>query len=168
MDLSTAQLVPGIIALIVGIIVAIYARGFILRSRLKGSIVVYDNLKLVTAHGSYQGAMYYLISIVTAVLGPLSYKLISLTVTTYIFMNIIAALFFVAFYPYYAPMTSYASIDVIEKEGTKFCIVGKVMIRKFKVITISENPNFEIIVASGRKRLKFEVASKSSSQMSAL
>ena len=168
MDLSTAQLVPGIIALIVCIIVAIYTRGFILRSRLKGSIAVYKNLKLVTTQGSYQGAMYYLISIVTAVLGPLSYKLISLTVTTYIFMNIIAALFFVASYPYYAPITSYASIDVIEKEGTKFCIVGKVMIRKFKVITISENPNFEIIVASGHKRLRFEVASKSSSQKSAL
>jgi len=140
--------------------VAVYARAFILRAGMKGSNVLYDNLKLVTAQGSYQGAMYYLISIVTAVLGPLSYRLISLTVTTYILMNIIAALFFVAVYPYYAPITSYASIEVIEK-GARFALLAKLCSGNSKVISVSENPNFEIIVESGRKRLKFEVATRS-------
>jgi hypothetical protein len=158
------DLVLGIIALFVAMVAALYARGLILRARISNSNFVYKNLKVLTSEGSNPGLMVYLISILTAIIGPFSYRLYPLNDLTYVIANIIAAIFFTVLYPPYSPVTGFATIDVVEREGVKYCIVGKVMNRKFRVLTINQRPEFEIVAESGRHRLVFEVTNQSSSQ----
>lgn len=154
----------GIIALFVALFMGFLARTLILTSRKKKSNFLYKDLRVVTSEGTNPGLMVYLISIATAIIGPFSYRLYPLNDLSYIIANVIAALFFVVVYPPYAPVTGFATIDVVEKDGVKFCIVGKVMNRKYKVQSISERPRFEVVVEFRRNRLIFEVTNQLSSQ----
>ncbi len=159
-------MIYGILALFIAIIVFIALRGYILKSRKGGSNIVYRDLRVITSEGSNPGVMVYAISILTAIIGPFSYRLYPLNDFWYVVMNVVAALFFVLLYPQYAPVTGFATVDVIESSGTRYCIVGKVMNRRFKVVTVTERPKFEIIAETRRgRRLVFEVTDRSSSQM---
>ncbi len=159
-------MIYGILALFVSMIAFIVLRGYALRSKKTGSNFVYRDLRVITSEGSNPGVMVYAISILTAIIGPFSYRLYPLNDLGYVVMNVVAALFFVLIYPQYAPVTGFATVDVIEVSGTRYCIVGKVMNRRFKVATITERPKFEIIAETGRgRRLIFEVTDRSSSPM---
>lgn len=147
----------GIIVLLGAIAGGVYIRGKVIRAMRRNSKVIYRDLKLYTSLGGNLGTMVYVISILTVVIGPFSYELISLNTYTYILMNIIAGVFFSLTYPPFAPITGFATIDVVEIKGKRYCIVGKVMNRKFKVVTINEDQKFEITVESRRQRLIFDV-----------
>ncbi len=151
------DLIPGIVSLLVGIAVSLYVRGLVIRSRLNGSNFLYRNKKVINAEGSSPGVMVYLISIITAIIGPFSYRLVPVNDFTYVIANIVAAVFFALSYPPFAPVTGFATLDVLEKGPTKYCVVGRVLNRRYRVMAITERPKFEIVAMAGRKRLVFEV-----------
>ncbi len=158
------DLILGLVALFAVMFVAIYARGLILQSMRKNSKVIYKDLKVYSSAGSNPGIMVYVTSIVTVIIGPVSYRLYPLNDLQYVIMNCAAALLFALTYPPFSPVTGFATIDVIETRGIRYCIVGKVMNRKFKLISIKEEPSFEIVAETRRHRLIFEVRNEHSSR----
>ena len=157
--------VLGIITLLLVIAIGIYTRSFVLRSRSKSYKFIYRDLKMSSSLGGNPGVMVYVISIAAVVIGPFSYELLPLNDLTYVLMNVLAGIFFSIFYPPFAPITGFATIDVVELKGIKYCIVGKVMNRRYKVISISEDQKFEITAQSRRQRLIFEITSQPSYPM---
>jgi hypothetical protein len=156
--------VLGIIFLFLVIAAVIYFRSFVLSSRRRNYKTIYKDLRVHSSLGGNPGVMVYVISIATVIIGPFSYELIPLNDVTYVLMNVLAGVFFSLFYPPFAPITGFATIDVIEIKGTKYCIVGRVMNRKYKVISIIEDQKFEITAESRRQRLIFEVTNRPSDQ----
>ncbi|MGC8562606.1 MAG: hypothetical protein ACP5UZ_03160 [Thermoplasmata archaeon] len=151
------DVVLGLVTLFTAMVIAIYVRGAALRSGRRNSTLIYKDLRVITSEGSTPGIMMYLISILTVFIGPFSYKFYPMNNVIYVAMNIIAAIFFALLYPPFAPVTGFSTIDIIEREGVKSCIVGRVMNRKFNVVSISQKPNFEIVAQSRRHRLVFRV-----------
>ena len=158
------DLILGLGTLFVVMAVALYGRGMVLRSRIRNATFIYRDLRVLTSEGSTPGIMMYLVSILTVFIGPFSYKFYPINTVTYVAMNIIAAIFFAVLYPPFAPVTGFSTIDVIDNGGTRLCIVGKILNRKFQVVSISEKPNFEIVAHSRRHRLVFRVTNPLPSQ----
>ncbi len=158
------DLILGLVALFAVMFIAIYARGLVLRSMRKNSKVIYKDLRVYSSAGSNPGIMVYVTSIVTVIIGPLSYRLYPLNALQYVIMNCAAAVLFALSYPPFSPVTGFATIDVIETRGIRYCIVGRVMNRKFKLLSINEGPSFEIVAETKRQRLVFEVRNEHSSQ----
>lgn len=158
------DLVLGIVALAAAIIITLYARGAVISSGMKKLKVTYKGLKVVSVEGMSPGIMTYLVSIITAMVGPFSFRFYPMNDLTYMLMNAIAGVFFALAYPYFSPVTSFSIIDVVEKKGEKFCVAGRVMKRKFRVLNITEKPKFEIMAELGKHRCVFEVTNPSSSQ----
>lgn len=161
---ENVDLILGLGTLFVVMAVSLYGRGMVLRSRRSSSTLIYSDLRVITSEGSTPGIMLYLISILTVFIGPFSYKFYPINTVTYVVMNIIAAIFFAFLYPPFAPVTGFSTIDIIETGGVKLCIVGKLLNRKFQVVSISQKPNFEIVAQSRRHRLVFRVTGPLPSQ----
>jgi hypothetical protein len=102
--------------------------------------------------------MIFVISILTVIIGPASFKIVSMNTSTYVILNAIAAAFFILLYPSFSPVSGFSTIDVFEKDGNRYCRVGKVMSRNFRVVNISEEKEMEIVATRWRARCYFRVA----------
>jgi hypothetical protein len=158
------DVIGGVVSLIAVIIVSFFARSFIVSSMVRRNRMIYKNLKVVSDGNTSPGVMVYVISIITAIIGPFSFRIYPVNTQTYIVLNAVAAVIFVAFYPRFAPITGFATVDVIDKNGKMFCVVGKIMNRTFRVAGLSERPKFEIVIENGRNKITLEVTSPSASQ----
>ncbi|MEM0127705.1 MAG: hypothetical protein QXU18_12970 [Thermoplasmatales archaeon] len=144
------DLIPGIVALIVSIFLVLLLRGTLLRRLRKSYRQLYRDLPISSVSGLNPGLMAYLISIITAIIGPFSFRLYNLTLLDYIFFNAVAGAFFSLTYPYFSPVTSYSKLDIVEKNGKTYCIAGKVLGRRLTVISIKKDLTIEIDVRCGR------------------
>lgn len=154
----------GVISIVVTISVSFVLRKFILSSVYRNDKVLYKDLTVQNYDGLYSGAMVYIVSIATAVIGPFSFRLYPMNNFLYILMNAIAGIFFVALYPPFSAVTIFSNLTVLERNGKKFCIVGKIMNRKFRVDAVNEQPKFEVLAEYRGRRCVFQVTSKKSSR----
>ncbi|MEL9914423.1 MAG: hypothetical protein QXY77_00765 [Thermoplasmatales archaeon] len=144
------DLIPGIAALIISILLVLLLRGAILRKLRNSYRQLYKDLPISSVNGLNPGLMTYLISIITAIIGPFSFRLYNLTLLDYIFLNVLAGVFFSLTYPYFSPITSFSKLDIIEKNGKTFCVAGKILNRRLTVISIKKDLSMEIDVKCGR------------------
>jgi hypothetical protein len=119
---------------------------------------IYRDLYIISYEGCYSGPMIFVISILTVIIGPASFKIVSMNTSTYVILNAIAAAFFILLYPSFSPVSGFSTIDVFEKDGNRYCRVGKVMSRNFRVVNISEEKEMEIVATRWRARCYFRVA----------
>jgi hypothetical protein len=153
------DVIVGIVSLLVVLVVSFFARSFIVSFMVRRNRIIYKNLKVVNDSGPGPGIMVYAISIITAIIGPFSFRIYPVNEMTYAILNAIAAVIFVAFYPRFAPITGFATVDVIDKDGKMFCVVGKVLNRTFTVVGFREEPKFEIVIKKGKDEITLEVMS---------
>ncbi|MGC8645169.1 MAG: hypothetical protein ACP5UO_02730 [Thermoplasmata archaeon] len=144
------DIIPGIVALALSILATLAIRALIIRAMWKGSRVVLRDLKISSVDGLNPGIMTYLISIITIILGPFSFRVYNVTSFSYLILNVAAGVFFSITYPYFSPVTSFSTVDLYEKKGRKFCIAGKVINRKLEVISVKEEITVELNVRCGR------------------
>ncbi|MEM3313342.1 MAG: hypothetical protein QXT48_03100, partial [Thermoplasmatales archaeon] len=78
------DLIPGIAALIISILLVLLLRGAILRKLRNSYRQLYKDLPISSVNGLNPGLMTYLISIITAIIGPFSFRLYHLTLLDYI------------------------------------------------------------------------------------
>ncbi|MEM0141130.1 MAG: hypothetical protein QXN66_03725 [Thermoplasmatales archaeon] len=141
---------PGITALVVSIITVLFLRALILRRYRRSYKKIYRNMPVSSVEGLTPGIMTYLISIITAIIGPFSFRLYPLTPFSYVILNLVAGIFFSLTYPYFSPVTTFSTVDVLENKGKTICIAGKLMGKKLEVVSIKKDLNLEIDVHCGR------------------
>lgn len=99
----------------------------------------------------------FIISILAIVIGPASFKIVALSNPAYIILNVVAAIFFSILYPPFSPISGYSTIDVFERKGNKYCLVGNVMGRKFRLESVRGEKEIELIATRWRTRCLFKV-----------
>ncbi len=136
--------VEGITLFAITTSVVYYARYIWNKKMLSTKEVLYRNLPIHTVEGSYTGPMYYLVSIIVLVLGPLSYSVYPVTLTQYLVLNFIAGFIFVYGYSPFAPITGFATLTVYRQQGKTMCLVGNLLGRKYEVLTILKEDGLKV------------------------
>ncbi len=154
----------GVAVFALGIAGFLFLRYYLLLKLRDDTTPIYRDLVISSIEGCNQGPLIYLISIITVIIGPLSYKVVLMNPTEYIILNVIGAIFFVSFYPQISPVTGLSTIDVLVKGKERYCVAGKFMRRKLKVLSIIAEKEIEIKVQKGRDQCTFHTYKKKSNR----
>lgn len=145
------NLYPGIVTFILSIVLFYVIRYLSNRKLIISSKVIERNLKVSNMEGCFTGSLVYLITIVVLIIGPISYDIFNVTPIEYIVLNFISGFIFVYLYSPVAPITGFATMTIYEKNGTKYCMVGEILGRKYKVINISRDNGFSVTFRKGKR-----------------
>ncbi|MGC8574662.1 MAG: hypothetical protein ACP5E8_05045 [Thermoplasmata archaeon] len=144
------NLYPGIITFVISIVLFYLLRYMMNRRVILSSKIIERNLRVTNMEGCFTGSLVYLITIIVLVIGPISYDIFKVTQLEYIILNFVAGLVFVYLYSPFAPITGLATMTIYERSGTQYCMVGEILGRKYKVISISRENGIEVTFKRGR------------------
>jgi hypothetical protein len=160
------DLAIGLTVLAFSILVTLVVRAVLVRHFAGREKTIYRNIRISSVEGLNPGLMTYLVSLITVIIGPFSYRIYGVTQTSYLILNAVAGIFFSLTYPYFSPVTLLSTVDIFEKNGRKFCLVGRVINRKLEVVSMNEALTIEINVRCGKSLCRIIAINPSTLQRS--